>query len=268
MVNFQVHPRRHRMIQIAGVGRCPNTNVTTTRLKRCDGSLRHWGHPFNWDHKESLRIKGLWDPLVDFRSNDRHPPGLGRNGVPFLICSECLRDAEYKYTDPPNDLQRRYITKSWAPFCESHSLGVYKILQKEWTPAARIKILCRCVVDVNRGWACEDHRMATLSAIETRANHHIDWLRQMRLRRPRRPRLGADYEYENRTKRRERHNGHKTSQWYFDDRNEPKKWPGCPAYGCGKPSWKSLNALEKMSKCLGCGGTQPCAGKLGDLRPK
>lgn len=268
MVNFHVHRRRNRMLQIAGVDQCPNTNINTTRLKRCEGSLRHAGGPFNWDHEDSLRFEGRWEPLVTFRSNDRHPPGLGPAGAMFRVCSECLRDAEYNYMDPPYDVYRRLITNSWVPLCKTHSLQIFKTLQEQWTPEARRLILCRCVTDINCGWACEDHRLATLSAIQRRANHHIAWLRQTHLRRPCRPRLRTDYERENKRTRRERQGGRRKTQWYVDETKNRKKWPGCPAYGCGKPSWKSLNALEKLAKCLGCGGTQPCTGELGDLRPK
>ena len=263
-VNFQVQPRGNRN---AGVGQCPNTTLSCIRIKRCDGSLRHEGQPHTWSHSESLRLGGRWEPLVEFRSNNRHPPGLGVMNVPFLVCSECLRDAEYGYMSPSHRRGRRDITDSWAPFCKSHSLEIYSILKVKWTVEARKVILCRCVADINRGWACNDHRMATLAAIQRRATHHKEWLRRTRLRRPRRPRLGPDFEEIKKRRSRERRTGHAATQWYYDDTKEPKIWTGCPAYGCGKPSWRNPTAVERMAKCLGCGGTQPCIGMLGDLSP-
>ena len=131
---------------------------------------------------------------------------------------------------------------------------------------ARKVILCRCVADINRGWACNEHRMETLASIQTRATHHKDWLRRMRFRRPLRPRLGPDFDKVKKGKSRERRTGLTVAQWHYDE-GKPKKWPGCPAYGCVKPSWANPRAPERMAKCLGCGGTQRCTGMLGDLRP-
>ena len=263
-VNFQEHPRRNRN---TGMGRCPNTTLSCTRIKPCEGSLRHDGQSYSWSHWESLRIGGRWKPLVDFRSNNLHPPGLGGINVPFLVCSECLRDAEYGHPNLNNVWQRRHITNSWTPFCKSHSLEVYSILNERWTAQARKVILCRCVADINRRWTCHDHRMATLRSIQRRATHHQEWLCRTHLRRPHRPRLGPGYELMNKKRNRERRTGKSVAQWYYDYTKEPKTWPGCPAYGCGKPSWKNPNAVERMAKCLGCGGTQPCTGRLGDLSP-
>lgn len=266
-VDYQTQRRRNRNLQVPGDVQCPNTNINCQRLKLCGGSLKHSGLPYQWDHEQSLGFGGRWPPLITYRLNVRHPPGRGQQGAAYWVCSECSVDGRSDYTHPLNNQIRRAITDMWVPLCKTHSLELWdKMYEGERVDVARA-MRCRCLRDITCDWVCKAHRDETLANIQRRANHHIDWLRRNKLRDPPRSRPPPNLEFENRTEKQGRHGVEKIVQWYVDNRWQPNPRPCCPMYQCGKPSWESQRDLKRLAKCLGCGGTQTCAGLLGDLWP-
>ena len=252
LVDFQLHPRG---LIITGRGYCPNNSITCTRVARCNGSRRHSGTAINWDHEEYLGSKARWNRLNTFRNCARHPPGLGPVSLRMRMCSECLQDAEYSIQNPPQQGGvLRTVTEFWVPFCKSHSLQVYyeiRGLTRGRSTVGPHWEYCHCVREINRGWACTDHRLATFHDIKKRSDHHKSLLKKI-YRRPLRS---------------GRRVGIKSPGWYLKPKKEKedKRAPACPVYACGRRGWKDPRTAKAMARCLGCGGVQSCIGAPGAL---
>ena len=239
-------PRRNIGVHRGAIP-CPNTSLNEFEIRECAGvyNYLHVLHAIpRWNPG------GHWPAL--FRGDRLHPirPQVWnttpQSDNPFLCCGECEVDSQSHFTTPPRAAR---IAALRVAFCKTHSLQAFNIDRGD-------NSRCRCLGDIQRPWACYDHRERTAENIWHRADAYNNLLFHMHRRRPRHLRLESDYERERKRNAKTRHEGNKDKQVFADANGRWRKQPACPVPGCGKPGWKHTTARGRMSMCVACGGAE------------